>query len=136
MLILFPNLLKLHVMNKLLFLLILLFSGCICTEVGYPEKNFFIKCRKEINPYVNYGIANEVQTIDDSFKIFNLHFYKARGGKSFIFGKVIKDTGNAYKEKRLALHENKEIQSVYSVEDILKFKTEKVDTMTVYLIPD
>lgn len=72
----------------------------------------------------------------DSFKICNLIFYKSEGEKTHLFGKIIKDKGNAFKEKRLFLLENTEMKNVYSIRDILEFKTEKIDTMTVYVIPD
>lgn len=120
-------------MNKLIILIVLIFSGCVCTEEGYPEKNLFIKCRKEMDAYVSYGNANQIKMLD-SFKIYKLKFYEARGGKSLFFGIVVKES-DAYKSKRLALHENNQIKMEYSVNEILKFKTDKIDTMMVYTVP-
>lgn len=54
--------------------------------------------QKELTSYVNYGRVSEIHS-SDTFKILRLQFYKVRGGQTLLFGKVLKDTGNGYKEK-------------------------------------
>jgi hypothetical protein len=122
-------------MNKLTILLFFLFAGCIIREMGYPEKEIWIKCRQELSTSVEWGVAQELKKID-SFKIMQVYFEAAEGGQERLFGKIIKETTNAYKVKRFFLYENDQLKKANSVNDIMSFKTEKIDTMTVYLIPD
>jgi hypothetical protein len=122
-------------MNKLTILLFLLFSGCIISEMHYPEKEIWIKCRQELSTYVKWGVAHEVKKID-SFKIMYVYFEEARGGQERLLGKIIKETTNAYKVKRFFLYENDQLKQAFSVNDIMTFNTESMDTMTVYIVPD
>lgn len=122
-------------MNKLIILIVLLFSGCIIREMHYPAKEIWIKCRQKLNAYVEWGVARESKKTD-SFKILQLYFEEAGGGQKRLLGKIIKETTNAYKVKRLFLYEKDQLKKSFSVDDIMTFKTEKIDTMTVYIVPD
>jgi homoserine dehydrogenase len=103
--------------------------------MGYPEKEIWIKCRQELSTSVEWGVAQELKKID-SFKIMQVYFEAAEGGQERLFGKIIKETTNAYKVKRFFLYENDQLKKAYSVNDIMSFKTEKIDTMTFYIVPD
>ncbi|MGE5355736.1 MAG: hypothetical protein ACM3PT_05795 [Deltaproteobacteria bacterium] len=122
-------------MNKLTILLLFLFSGCIIEEIGFPEKEIWIKCRQELNTYVKWGIAQDVKKLD-SFKIVQAYFEEAQGGQKRLLGKIIKETTNAYKVKRFFLYEKDQLKKSFSVDEIMTFKTEKIDSMTVYIVPD
>jgi hypothetical protein len=101
----------------------------------YPEKEIWIKCRQELRTSVEWGVAQELKKID-SFKIMQVYFEEAKGSQKRLFGKIIKETTNAYKVKWFFLYENDQLIKAFSVNDIMTFKTEKIDTMTVYIVPD
>ncbi len=122
-------------MNKLIILTILILSGCVCTEESYPEKTIYLKYNSKYNIDVLAAQHSFVKK-NDTILISNIIFNKVRGGRTLLFGKLIKDTGNGFKENRLFLTENKNLKKSYSINVILTFKTEKIDTMTVYIVPD
>jgi len=122
-------------MNKIILLFALSLSGCIISEIEYPMKNIWIIYSKDQSVYVKWGVSKELKELD-SFKIVQIHFTEARGSQKRILGLKVKETTDAYETNRLFFSDNKNLKKSYSINDILTFKTEKIDTMTVYIVPD
>ena len=121
---------------KKLFIYLIGFSliGCVLTEESYSNKEFIIKLPGRFKIEVLKG-ESQIILEKDSFKIVEVKFSEVRGGKTYLFGREIKDVGNGYKVKRLSLINNGIIVKRISINDILRLPTETIDSFKVYILP-
>ena len=106
------------------------------TQAVYQQQVFVILTNNKFDLNIIYG---EYQKLfeNDSTNIFRVKLFKARGGNTKLFGKIkLNKGGDAYKAKRIQIIYNKKIVKRYSYNEILKMKTEMIDTFKVYVVPD
>jgi len=120
--------------NIILSLVLLSLMSCVAAELSYPEKDFNIKLPINLQVQIMAG-ESYILAKKDSFKIVKIKFFRVRGGKTYFLGKEIRDAGNGYSRKRLFLLENGVSKYAFSVNDILKMNTERIDTFDVYILP-
>ena len=123
-------------MKRRIFILIVLINliGCVLTEERYKSKEFNIRLPDNLQVQIMAG-ESYILTQKDTFNIIRVKFFEVRGGKTYLFGKEIKDVSNGYSKKRLFLLENGVSKYAFSVNDILKMNTELIDTFDVYILP-
>lgn len=115
------------ILNLILFITI---SSCVLTENSFDEKSFYIKMTNINSIRV---IAGNSEMCDSLNSVYKINFDKVRGGSTFLFGKKIRDVSNGFTTKRLLINSTGKVRE-YSINDILKLKFYKKDTLKIFIL--